>query len=332
MSTIKDLAARTGISKSTISRVINNEPNVSEKTREIVMNAIRELNYTPNIMARGMVTGKLPMVLIIVGDIQNHYFNNTIVGIEKRLSNSGYLPVIYNSMYDEKKEKRLLEMAGQFRFSGIIPMTGIGAEELAECIENIDCPVVLINKRPRKTRFDCVIGEEQEAGYLATAELIKNGHTRIAHISYDSRHSRISRERENGYREALRENGIPVDESLIIQGKLDMDTGYRLAPKILKELEIRAICCNNYLTAAGVIRYGEEIGMHPRVDYEIACCETIPEVYSKDIIYAGADLEVIGERAAELLLHRMSGSHEPPQRISFSATKVFNPGKAGGVQ
>ena len=122
------------------------------------------------------------------------------------------------------------------------------------------------------------------------------------------------------------ENGINVDESLIFPGELDIATGYRLAPKILEKKKLKAVCCNNYLSAAGVVRYGEEHGLHPGVDYEIACCEYVPEIYSKDIIYAGPDLEMIGEKAAELLLKRMNGSHEPPQSISFAVTDVYNPG------
>ena len=85
MSTIKELSAITGVSKSTISRVINNDANVSEKTRRLVLDAIQETNYTPNIIARSMITGKLPIVLIIVGDILNYHFAKTVVGIEKVL-------------------------------------------------------------------------------------------------------------------------------------------------------------------------------------------------------------------------------------------------------
>ena len=325
MATIKDLSAMTGISKSTISRVINNEPNVSEKTRNIVMDAIRETNFTPNIMARGMVTGKLPIVLIIVGDIQNYYFNNTIVGIERVLSGTNYLPVVYNSMYDDRKEKMLIETAVQSRFAGIIPMTGVGTEELLTSFEGVDCPVVLINKWMRKSPYDAVLGDEQEASYLATGELIKLGHKKIAYISGDSKKSRISREREEGFKEAVRDAGLKLEEDLIYPGALDVASGYQLGEELLVKKKLKAICSNSYLMAAGIIKYGEEIGLRPMIDYDIACCECVSEVYSKNIIFAGPDLEKIGEKAAELLLKRIKGSKEPPQRVSFSVTSVHNP-------
>ena len=142
MATIKEISAITGVSKSTISRVINNDVNVSEKTRQLVLDAIQENNYTPNIIARSMITGKFPMVLIIVGDIENYYFARTVVGIEKILSDTEYMPVIYNSMYDEKKERALLNMAKQFRFAGIIPMTSTGSKQLTETCNDIDMTMV----------------------------------------------------------------------------------------------------------------------------------------------------------------------------------------------
>lgn len=325
--TIVELSKLTGVSKSTISRVINNDPNVSEKTREIVLSAIRETNYKPNAIARGMITGKLPMVLIIVGDIENYYFARTVVGIEKVLDNTGYMPVVYNSMYDEEKELRLIETAKQYRFTGIIPMTALSSEKLSKSLDDTDIPIVLINKGRHAKMHDGVFGDEQEAGYLATSELIDNGNKRIAYIGGSKKNSRTAREREQGYRDALNEHGIDIDESLIFVGELDVESGFNIAEKIFSETDATAICCNNYLMAAGVIRYADKLGKRPLIDYDIACCEPVSEVYSKDIIYAGPDLELIGSKAAEMLLKRINGSKEPYQKVSFAVTEVCNPKK-----
>ena len=143
MPTINEIAAKLGISKSTVSRVINNDPHVKAETRENVCRVIRELEYKPNIIARSMITGSLPLVLVIVGDIQNHYFAKTIIGIENVLVEKDYMPVIYNSMYDVEKEKRLIRMAKDCQFAGIIPMTGVRSNELEECLREVSlsgCP------------------------------------------------------------------------------------------------------------------------------------------------------------------------------------------------
>ena len=77
--------------------------------------------------------------------------------------------------------------------------------------------------------------------------------------------------------------------------------------------------------AAGVNQYASEIGKLPLTDYDIACCESVSEIYAKDVIYAGSDLQQIGETAAELLLKRIKGSKESPQTVTFSVTRIFNP-------
>ncbi|MBQ9421297.1 MAG: LacI family DNA-binding transcriptional regulator [Lachnospiraceae bacterium] len=331
MPTIKEISAITGVSKSTVSRVINNDPKVSEKTRRLVLDAIQETKYTPNIIARSMITGKLPIVLIIVGDILSYHFAKPVVGIERVLSDTGYMPVVYNSMYDEDKEQAFLDMAKQFKFAGVIPMTAIGSEQLARTFHDIDIPVVLINKKIKRSRFDAVIADEYEAGYLVTTELIRCGSHRIAYISGPNINSRINREREQGYRDAIIEQGFPIDENIIFKGNLDIASGYEAAKKIFSDPSITAVCTNNYLMAAGVNQYAAELGKRPLENYDIGCCETVSELNSGDIIYAGPDLQLIGEKAAELLLKRMQGSKEPLQNITFAVENVHNPKAAAFV-
>lgn len=325
MVTIKQLALKAGISKSTVSRVINNDPNVKDETRKKVLKVIEEMDYKPNIVARSMVTGSLPIVLVIVGDIQNHYFAKTVVGIEKELTEKNYMTVVYNSAYDVNREKKFIRMAKECRFSGIIPMTAIKNEELEKCLENIDCPVVLINKNLKRKPLDAVFGNDFEAGYLSTVELIKNGHKCIAYASGPSK-STVSADRERGYREALKDNGIEIDEGIIFEGKLDIPSGYRIGEKIFKNEKVTAVSSNNFLMALGIHRCGKKLGKPVLAEFDIACNETVPELYEESgFIFAGSDLESIGSKAAKFLLKRIEKSEEPVQKIIFSATKVFNP-------
>lgn len=325
MATLNEIAAKLGISKSTVSRVINNDPNVKTETRENVLKVIKELDYKPNIIARSMITGSLPLVLVIVGDIQNHYFAKTIIGIEKILMEKEYMPVIYNSMYDVEKEKKLIKMAKDCQFAGIIPMTAVRSNELEDCLKDLDCPIVLINRELKKLELDEVYGDDFEASYKATKVLINNGHKCIAHISGSST-STVSVKRRLGYCKALEDNGIPVNENLIFEGKLDMASGFKLGEILFAQPKITAICSNNFLMALGVVRYGKKIGKTVLKDFDIACCESVPELYEEaGFVYAGADLEAIGKKATEILLKRIEKSDEPRQKICFPATEVYNP-------
>lgn len=326
MVTIKELAAKSGFSKSTVSRVINNDPNVNDQTRKKVLAVIEEMDYKPNIIARSMITGSLPIILIIVGDIQNHYFARTVVGIEKELTEKNYMAVVYNSMYDVDKEKKFIRMAKECQFCGIIPMTAVKSDELEECLDEVNCPIVLINRDLRKKPLDAVFGNDFEASYIATTELIKNGHTCIAYISGPSKISSVSVDRENGYRAALKDHDIRVDESLIYEGKLDMKSGYEIGKKIFKNTKITAVSSNNFLMALGVHRCGKALGKPVLTEFDIACGETVPELYEESgFIYAGSDLEAIGAKAAQFLMKRINKSKEPRQKIIFSATKIYNP-------
>lgn len=328
MATLNEIANILGISKSTVSRVINNDPNVKYATRERVWKVIRELNYKPNIIARSMITGSLPLVLVIVGDMQNHYFSKTFIGIEKVLMGTGYMPVVYNSMYDVAKEKELIQMARDYQFAGMIPMTGVASQELKECIQDVKCPLVFINRKFDDLEFDEIGSDDFDASYKATSELIDNGHRRIAYLS-GSKKSSIAETRFRGFCKALEDNGIALDENLVFKGSLDMTSGYELAGKIFNELGIKAICSNNFLMALGVLRYGARNGRTVLKDFEIACCEMVPDLYfDSGMIFVGADLEAIGEKAGKILLKRIAGANDPKHRICFSASKVFNPLKA----
>ncbi len=325
LATIKELALKAGVSKSTVSRVINNDPNVKDETRKHVLKIIKELDYKPNILARSMVTGSLPIVLIIVGDIQNHYFAKTVVGIERELTERNYMAVVYNSMYDVEREKKFIRMAKESRFSGIIPMTAVKNDDLEACLEDIDCPVVLINKDLKRKSLDAVFGNDFEAGYLSTQELINNGHKHIAYISGPYK-STVSAERERGYREALKDNEIEIDENIIFRGKLDIQSGYEIGEEIFKNEKITAVSSNNFLMALGVHRCGKKLGKPVLGEFDIACNETVPELYEESgFIFAGSDLEAIGVKAAQFLMKRIEKSDEPIQKVIFSATRVVNP-------
>lgn len=325
MTTLKELAMISGISKSTISRVINNDPNVKAETREKVLEYVKKLDYKPNLVARSMVTGNLPLVLVIVGDIQNDYFARIVTGIESVLSEKDYLPVIFSTMYDEEKEKKIFEAVKYFKPAGMIPITGTSSAEFEAILKNTDCKTVLVNKDSAKLRLDEVLVDDFEAGYAATKILIDNGHRCIAHMSGNSERSSISKGREQGYRQALEDTGITVREELIFRGNLAMKSGYSLAEEIFQHKEITAICSNNFLMSMGLIRYGRTIDRHLLKEYELSCCEIVPELYEHErISYAGADLESIGGKAARILLSRIEGSDEPRQKIFYSASKIYN--------
>lgn len=307
MVTIKDLAAASGMSKSTVSRVINNAPNVKPETRERVMEAVQKLGYQPDILARGMIAGMLPMVLVVVGDIQNHFFTQALAGLEAKLEEQGYMVVVFDSNYVHEREVSSIRMAKTCRFAGIIPMTGFGSEEVKEALRESDCPVVLLNCHRENDFFDQIYSDDYGAGYAAARALLERGYQRIYHFSGSSRTSFISAERERGYRAAMADAGMPVAEDMVRQGNLRQDSGFQLARQCLDRADGgTAICCNNFLMCLGVMNYAEEQGLVPQRDFGLAICEQPPSFYEKtNFIYAGPRLQEMGRTAAGLLLDRI---------------------------
>lgn len=327
MVTIQDLARASGTSKSTVSRVINHDPNVKEETRKRVEQAIRELNYKPNFVARSMITGSLPLVMVTVGDIQNHYFAQTLVGIEKALTRNGYMAVVYNSTYEIEKEKAFIHLSQACNFSGIIPMTGYKSNELEKSLKECGCPVVLVNRYYSGNEFDQVYGNDFQSGYSATRELISMGYQNIVHLSGNSRVSKISAERERGFCQAMQESGQKVRKNMIMQGNLTQLSGFELAKTLLKDAEKPvAICSNNFLMGLGVMDYARKAGLTIRKDYDLAICEMPPELYmNSDFIYAGPQLSEMGEMAANLLLNRIRNPESETKSVVFSSIVTYHP-------
>lgn len=328
MVTIKDLAVVAGTSKSTVSRVINGDPNVKPETRERVERAIQETGYEPNILARSMIGGSLPLVLVMVGDIQNHYFAETFAGIEMRLKQDGYMAVLYNSTYEEEKELSFIQLSGRCNFSGIIPMTGHKSPRIRACLQETGLPVVLLHRYYDSEIFDRVYGDDFQAGYSATDELIKTGYQRIIHFSGNSSTSTVSSERERGYRVAMEQAALEVRPDMVLQGDLTISSGYALAKKVLRRDGIGpiALCCNNFQMGLGAMDYARRSGFELWKDYVLAICETPPEFYkNSDFIYAGPQLQEMGQMAASLLLKRIKEPNAELEAVRFPSIVPYNP-------
>lgn len=316
--TINEIAKKSGVSRSTVSRVLNNDPNVKQITREKVQKVIKEMDYMPSTIARSMVTGNLPIILVIVGDVLNHYFASSIIGIQQVLEKAGYMAVVYNSEYDVEKEKKFIKMAGECRFAGIITMTAVKNDELEESLSNTQCPIVLVNRRLKNIDLDSVYTDDFRSGYIATKHLIENGHRKIAHISGPD-YSSVSKERKRGYCEALEDSRVEVSDELILKGRLSEESGYEIAPIIFANKDVTAVAVNNLLMCLGIARYAREKDYKIPDDLSIVCCETIySDYYETKLTNVGTDAITIGKQAAELLLERINKSDKPIQKILFS--------------
>lgn len=212
--TLEMVARTAGVSPATVSRILNGSARVTERRRTAVESAIKQLKYRPNALARGLARGRTNSIGVLTQDIASPFYGEALRGIEDALKNTGSIPLIVSGHWMLKDEIERLDHLLSRRVDGLIVLTGsLTDEHLVRYAEVVPLVVTgrdLSGANIKSLRFDDYLGAR-----LATQHLIGLGHTRIAHIAGPMNHL-DSVERLRGYRDALSEAGITLDDSLIV--------------------------------------------------------------------------------------------------------------------
>ena len=250
---IKTISEKLGVSTATVSRVISGAGPVSPETRERVLAAVRELGYVPNAMARGLRTNSLPLVGIIVPDIINEFFSRIVLHAQLALAQRGYAVFICNTDESHAQELTYLASLQTMRICGLVCISGYDTAD--ERWPNV--PTVYIDRNPlhRALRSTVIESDNESGGWQATDELLRRGCTRIALLRDDRRMSTAD-SREAGYRKALVNAGITVDESLILTvGKVDERNAYDAVSFALQSgKRFDGVFCTTDWLALGALR------------------------------------------------------------------------------
>jgi LacI family transcriptional regulator len=252
--TIVDIAKKSNVSIATVSRVINNKSEgVSEKTRKRILNVIDECGYKPNAMARGLVTKKTKTIGLIIPDITNPFFPEIARGAEDGASTRGYNVFLCNSDDNLEKENEYISALKEKCVDGIILTTSANSnQEHFMTLMNSGIPISIIDEGLDAVDADIpgIFLDNYEGGYLAAKHLIDLGHKRIACIT-GPLNLKNDRDRLEGYKEALKDSKINIDNSIIMQGNYKIAGGIENAKKLLSK-DITAIFACNDLMAYGV--------------------------------------------------------------------------------
>jgi LacI family transcriptional regulator len=213
--TIVDVAREAGVVPSTVSYVLNNTNYVASETKAAVFAAIEKLNYRPSNVARGLRRGKMMSIGVLTKDMSSPFHYEIIKGIEDFLQGSGYYSIIASSRRKEpEQDEEVIDLLIQRGVDGLvlvdIPITQQKLIKLA-----VEMPLVIVNRLVEGFEKHCIMVKNYQSGYDATTYLIHLGHTRIAHLISDSTFTG-SQQRLAGYRQALIDAGLPVDQNLII--------------------------------------------------------------------------------------------------------------------
>src|SRR6202795_2286866 len=255
---IYDVARESGVSVFTVSAVVNNKSHVGKSLRERVEAAIRKLNYRPNLIARSLAKQRTHTIGMIVPDIVNPFFPMVVRGAEDAAQKHGYNLLLCNSDDSLDKEESAIELLLSKRVDGVL-LTKAAEDfrpSLRQMIKEVNIPFVLVMRTYPKLTKDAVITDAYQGAYDAVCHLARSGRRRIGLIGGPRKVSN-AQARWEGFRDALKAEGLPYEPELDIEGDYRIDSGFRAGHALLSHRP-DGIYVANHLMTVGLLKARSE--------------------------------------------------------------------------
>lgn len=322
--TIYDIAAKAGISKSTVSRVLMGKGAISERSRQKVLAVMEEMQYTPNAVARAMVTGRTGNVAFII--CQNHtpavshpFYSHILDGALGEVNRMGYNLIIAS----ENDIKDNGSVIFQKRMDGVILASKV-RPEIVDMFRRQGIPTVLVNNLSEEEDVVCVMSDDYGGATDAMEYLIAKGHMRVAFICGYPDHSSYM-ERRNAYMDSLVRHGIKLDETIMRFCGHRMEEGKEAMKRLLADTRnFTAVFASNDFIAVGAIKALKEEGLQIPGDVAVVGFDDLDmaKIVDPELTTIHTDKEQIGIRAVKCLLGKMDNKQNP-ERIYIQKTKLI---------
>lgn len=326
MATITDVAKRAGVSPVTVSRVINNVANVMPETRARVLEAIHELGYVPNVAARSLRSKRMHSLALILPDITNSFWTTVARGVEDAAQARGYAVLLCNTDENLTKQAGYLRLVASQRVDGVIIAPCDADPAHVAPLRERAIPTVVIDRIVTDWEVDRVRGDSLSGAYALVCHLIALGHVHIAMISGPCGTSTAD-DRVSGYRLALAEAGLAIDERLIRRGEFRISSGEALTRALFQEgLRPTAIFAANNALAMGVIDAAGGLGLRIPQDLALVCFDDLANGSRlfPFLTVAVQPAYEIGLKAAQLLLGRLeTGTADPPRELILPTRMII---------
>ena len=311
---LKDLAEQLGVSIATVSRALRNSHEVSDDMKKRVQELAKSLNYRPNPFAQSLRKEAPRIIGVVLPNMVTHYYAAVLDGIEDYATKSGYSVISANSHEDHNREEFAIDNFVSMHVEGIIACLAQDTVDYTHFRElhDMGIPLVFFARTCLPELFSCVVANGDEAAQEATQHLIDHGSKRIAFLGGPN-HLDMVRRRKHGYLEALKENRIPIDRTLVACGKIDYD----VAKAATKELLMREDRPDAILAFNDIITYAafdaiKELNLHIPQDVAIigfSDRDTSAYVTPRLSVIADQAHEQ-GQKVCELLLNQIAGDHK----------------------
>jgi len=316
--TIRDVARLAGFSVASVSRVLNESGKVNPATRESVLNAVRELGYSPNLAARSLSTARSHAIGVVLPDMHGEFFSELVRGMDRAASERGYLLLLSNIHADPlMADHALAAMRG--RVDGVILMAPQLPESDRESALPQGLPVVLVNSPGNRGHHALRI--DNAGGVAAMVQhLLETGRRTIVHFG-GARQNFDAFERQQAYRDAMAQLApdLPVR---VLEGTFDDASGAALTRRLIDEgLPVDAILAGNDMMALGALTTLRDAGVAVPDRVAVAGFDDVPLAHYLDLSTISVDIVGLGMRAVEVLLATMAGDAAPP-RTELSKTRL----------
>lgn len=327
--TLKDVAARAGVSKATVSYIINNsKKTISAETRARVEQAIKELNFVPNLGAASLSSNSTRLIGIVIPQTEpgselmfsNPFYSEVIGAIEYHARQRGYHIIISATDVNESYMKLVFERD----LDGVI-VIGMYPDDFYQQFKKIEIPVVLIDSYLEDRYFHNIRLDDEAGGYLAAKYLLDRGHRKLGLLSGLRQDNGVIEKRAQGYKKALSEYGLSFADSPIFEGNVDYETGRVLAKKIVEErIDVTGIVATADILAMGAIRGFAESGASVPDDFSVVGFDDLEmtRYLLPALSTVHQDIGKKGELAVELLTKSMEDATAKSEELLLPVTFV----------
>ena len=332
---IRDIARLANVTPGTVSKVLNNYPDISEATRQTVLKIIEETKYTPNSNARALkLSSKIPQAGLVVEGVFNSVYNEIEEMLSIRLHNADYTIMSFHDNYfvQDKAEKfqELITYVNKHKLGGLIYIGGNFSQLPPEEISTLPCPAIFVNTvlpaQLGETRYSSVQVNHYETAYRQMNYLIQKGHTKICTVISSREDTSVYGIRADGYRAALKDNGLVSCMDHILESDYVYDRTYAEFTRHLeKHPDITAVCCMADIIVPAVLRAAHSVGKTPGKDLDIISFDGI-----KLMNYCVPSITTFAQPVPELvncvyeLLTGLMDGKKEHQHITFQTKLISN--------
>lgn len=331
--TLKDVARRAGVSAATVSRVLQDHPRISGKTKNRVRACVDELGYTMNNVARSLKTNRSRTIGFVCPELTNSFFMQVAKGVEDELRKAGCSLMLCNSREDPAEEAARLGLLLAHRVDGIVLIPVTRSANHLQGLQASGIPTVTVDRTLDDWQTDAVLVDNRGGSRAATGALVARGCRRIAYIGGDLS-LLTARERDLGYREAMAETGLTVDETLVRYGDFHAESGSILMGELMAgPCPPEAVFIANYFMYLGAVRWLLAHRVQPTNPlHPFGWGVTLANFDNLEnlSVFGGSDVVVeqpmlaLGRQAATLLLRRIEGDRVGfPEQIRLRTTLLY---------